>query len=122
MIANIRNLKKLDDILNSEGTILGLYKYNDKHYLGSYLKNKSGTVYYSVNEPMLTRYFNNELRLQEVFLACEDIVVPPNFRKGPVDLVKEQLAKLLTCGERLFIENSAGMRNDTLVGQFTNRN
>lgn len=114
---NVKQLQKIDDILNSEGTILGLHIYNDKLYFSSYLTDKSGTVYYSVDESILTQYFNNQLRLQEVFLASENTTVPQNFNY----LAKEQLAALIACGERLFLENPEGMRSDMLAGQFTNR-
>lgn len=118
MIKEIKNLKKINAIMNAKGTILGLLKYRDKYYLSSYLKDNAGRVYCSVEESVLASYFNNELRLQDVFLASEDIVVPRIFRKETVDLLKEQLADLITCGKRLFFENSDGMRNDSLAEVF----
>jgi hypothetical protein len=120
MIKEIRNLKKVDDILNSEGTILGLCKDKDKFYLRSYLKDKTGMVYYSVEEQMLKRYFKNELTLCDVFLASEDLVIPRNFRNETVYLLIEELTGLIACGEELFLENSGGMRNDELADQFKN--
>src|SRR6478736_2310807 len=114
MIKNIKNLTKISNTLDSKGTILGLLQYNDKYYLSSYLKDNAGRVYCSVKESILARYFNNELKLQEVFMASEDIVAPRNFRKGTIQSIKEQLAELITCGKSLFSENSDGMRNDSL--------
>lgn len=113
----IKNLKKINETLNSKGTILGLLKYNDKYYFSSSLNGESGRVYWSVEEPVLASYFNNQLKLQDVFFASEDIIVPRYFRKEAGDL-KKQLADLITCGKRLFFENSDGMRNDSLAEVF----
>ena len=118
MIKSSRILKKINDTLNSKGTILGLFQYKDKYYLSSYLKDKSGRAYCSVEESTLTRYFNNELRLQEVFMTSDEIVVPPNSKEKTAYLIKEQLADLIASGKRLFSENSDEMRNDSLAELF----
>ena len=118
MIKNVRDLKKIDDILNCEGTILGLHKDKDKLCLSSFLRDGSGTVYYSVDERTLAKYLNNELKLRDVYLASEDTFV---LRNSPIDAVyffKEYLTELITCGERLFRENSDGIKNDMLVELF----
>ena len=114
MIKDNKFLKKINNILNSNGTLLGLFKYNDTYYLSSYIDDNSGRAYCSVDEPTLTSYFNNELRLKDVFMASEDIVVAPGFR----NLIKEQLAELIASGKRLFSENSDEMRNDSLAELF----
>jgi hypothetical protein len=119
MIKNIGDLKKIDDILSLEGTILGLHKDRDKLCLSSCLKDGSGTVYYSVNELTLAKYLNNELRLRDVYLASEDTLV---LRKSPMEAVyffKEYLTELISCGERSFLENSDRIKNDMLVQLFT---
>ncbi len=118
MIKDNRFLKKINDTLNLKGTILGLFKYEDKYYLSSYLKDKSGRAYCSVEESILIRYFNNELRLQEVFMASKEIVVPRNFGRKAVHLIKDQLADLIASGKRLFSENSDDIRNDSLAELF----
>jgi hypothetical protein len=117
MIKDIRFLKKINDTLNLKGTILGLFKYKDKYYLSSYLKDKSVRAYFAVEDSILTRYFNNELRLQEVFMASKEIVVPRDFRKKAY-LIKAQLADLIASGQRLFSENSDDTRNDSLAELF----
>jgi hypothetical protein len=50
-MTNPRNLKKEIDILNSEGCILGFY-YDEKYnpHFGSFLKDGTGTIFYSVSE------------------------------------------------------------------------
>jgi len=118
MIKSSRILKKINDTLNSKGTILGLFQYKDKYYLSSYLKDKSGRIYCSVKESILALYFNNELTLKEVFLASEGIVGPRNFREETIYSIKEQLTKLIAGGKRLFSQNADEMRNDSLVELF----
>ena len=118
MIKSSRILKKINDTLNSKGTILGLFQYKDKYYLSSYLKDRSGRVYCSVKESILALYFKNQLTLQEVFLASDGVVGPRNFRKETVYSIKEHLAGLITSGKRLFSENSEEMRNDSLAELF----
>ena len=118
MIKGNRILNKINDTLNAKGIVLGLFKYEDKYYLSSYLNDKSGRAYCSVEESTLTRYFNNELRLQDVFLASEDVVATRTFGKETINLIKGQLADLITTGKRLFLENSEGMRNDSLAEIF----
>jgi len=118
MIKNIRNLKKIDDILNSEGTILGLHQHRDQLYLSSYLKDESGTVYYSVDALILVRYFKSELKLREVFLASEDVVVPRKSSQATNYLVKAGLTELISCGDRLFSENSEGIKSHRIANLF----
>ncbi|HEY5826221.1 MAG TPA: hypothetical protein VIT44_17745 [Cyclobacteriaceae bacterium] len=118
MIKDIKILKKINDTLNAKGTILGLFKYKDKFYLSSYLKDKSGRAYCSVEESTLASYFNNELSLQEVFFASDDILVPRNFGTKTVALIKEQLTGLIASGKRMFSDNPDEMRNDSLAELF----
>ena len=75
MIIDIHKLKKIDDILNSEGTILGLYQFGDEYILGSFLSNKSGMVYYSTNLETLKKYLTSEIILKQVYLYNEDFIV-----------------------------------------------
>ena len=76
------------------------------------------TVYYSVDEPTLVKYLNNDLKLSEIYLESNDTVVHHNFQMEPVYFIKVELTDLISCGERLFIENSEGIRSDRLAGLF----
>ena len=67
MIENINSLKKVDDLINSEGSILGLYIREDNYYLGSYLTDKSGILYYSTNKIDLTDYINSKIKLIDLY-------------------------------------------------------
>jgi hypothetical protein len=118
---NTLNLKNIGDLLNSEGTLLGLHQNEGELYLSSYLNDKSGTVYYSVDESTLVRYYNNELRLSEMYLTSKDTVVPRCYRTETVYFNKEELTNLISCGDKLFLENSFGMRSDTLANYLQDR-
>ncbi len=114
MILDIRKLKKVDDILNSEGTILGLYKIQSEFFLGSFLKDHSGMVYYSTNLETLKRYLNSEITLRQAYLESEDLIVARQFRNETVSFVKQDLIELIQYGDKLFSQISSSMRNDEL--------
>ena len=115
----INQLKKVDDILNSEGMLLGLYKNNSENlFLSSYLKDGSGEIYYSTNKETLKKYFNSEITLKQVYLESEDFLVSRKFRKETETFIKEDLTDLLQCGDNLFSEISNSMRNDKLAREF----
>jgi hypothetical protein len=67
-MTNPRNLKKEIDILNSEGCILGFY-YDEKYnpHFGSFLKDGTGTIFYSVSEIQIKDYLKSKLTLKELF-------------------------------------------------------
>jgi phage anti-repressor protein len=118
MILDIRKLKKVDDILNSEGTILGLYKIDDQILLGSFLKDHSGMVYYLTSIEILKKYFNSEIILEQVYLESEDFIVTRQYRKETVSFIKEDLVTNIQCGDKLFSQISNSMRNDKLAKEF----
>lgn len=111
MIININKLIKIDDILNSEGSILGLYRINNDLYLGSYLSNKSGVAYYSIEKTVLKMYLNSVLNLKNVYLASDDFIVTTKFRKETTTYIKEDLVDLILFSELLYSEISDSLKN-----------
>ena len=111
MIFDIWKLKKEDDLLNSEGTILGLYKLDTKLYLGSYLKDGSGMVYYSTELSLLKKYFNSEIRLNQLYSESEDFIVARKYRDEVVSFLKQDLVNLIKCGDKLYSELSDALKN-----------
>lgn len=75
MIIDIHKLKKIEDILNSEGTILGLYQIGEEYILGSFLSDNSGVVYYSTNLETLKKYLTSKINLKQVYFNSEDFIV-----------------------------------------------
>lgn len=117
MIADLKKLKKIDDILNSEGTILGLYQMDNQLFLGSFLTDKTGMVYYSTNNKILKQYFNNEITLGQVYLDSKDFIVSRKFRNDTVTYLKQDLADQIQCGDKYYNELSAGMKNPNIQNQ-----
>lgn len=118
MILDIRKLNKQDDILNSEGTILGLYNIGSQIYLGSYLKDGSGIVYYSTTNDILKQYLRSEIRLQELYYESEDFIVSRKFRKETVLFLKQDLSDLIQCGDKLYSELPDSMKNHSFEQKF----
>ena len=118
-MVEINQLKKVDDILNSEGTILGLYEQKTGNlFLSSYLKDGSGEIYYSTDKETLKKYFNSEMTLKQVYLESSDSLVTRKFRKETETFIKQELTDLIQCGDNLFSEISKSMRNDKLAREF----
>ena len=119
-MVEINQLKKVDDILNSEGTILRLYAQESGNlFLSSYLKDGSGEIYYSTDKETLKKYFNSEMTLKQVYLESSDSLVTRKFRKETETFIKEDLTDLILCGDSLFSEISSDMRNDKLAREFS---
>ncbi len=118
-MVEINQLKKVDSILNSEGTILGLFEHKTGIlFLSSYLKDGSGEVYYSTNKETLKKYFNSEMTLKQVYLESDDFLASRKFRGETASFIKEDLTDLIQCGDSLFSELSSDMRNDKLASEF----
>ena len=111
MILNVRKLIKQEDIINSEGTILGLYNLNSSLYLGSLLKDGSGMIYYSTNNDLLRKYLNSEIRLDQLYGESEDLIVTRMYRNETVSFLKQDLTDLIECGDQYYKEISGLMKN-----------
>jgi hypothetical protein len=107
----INRFKRVADILNSEGTILGLYQLHHQLFLGSYLADNLGTVYYSTTKEILQQYLNSEITLNQAYLACEAPLVYCQSRKETVTYLKQDFADKITCGKQYYNEISDGMNN-----------
>jgi hypothetical protein len=118
----INQLLKVGDILNSEGTILGLYKNKTGElFLSSYLKDGSGEIYYSSNDKTVLKYLNSEITLKQVYLESEDFIVSRQYKKETVLFVKQDLLELIQFGDKLFSEIPNSMRNDKITIELNNR-
>jgi hypothetical protein len=114
MIENINSLKKVDDLINSEGSILGLYIREDNYYLGSYLTDISGTLYYSTNKNDLTDYINSKIKLIDLYNKSEDFIVQLKFRSEQHSFLKEDMAQLIKFSDNFYKDIPDSMRNDKL--------
>jgi hypothetical protein len=114
MIENLNNLKKIDDLINSEGSILALYKKEENYYLGSYLSDHSGILYYSTNKIDLTDYINSKIKLIDLYNKSEDFIVQLKYRKEQLSFLKNDMSQFITFGENYYKDIPASMRNDKL--------
>jgi len=114
MIENINSLKKIDDLINSEGSILALYIREDIYYLGSYLTDKSGTLYYSTNKIDLTDYINSKIKLIDLYNKSEDFIVQRKFRAEELSFLKEDMAQLIKFNDKFYKDIPDSMRNDKI--------
>ncbi len=113
-----KHLKKEDDILNSEGTILGLYSCGTKHYLSSHLNDGSGTLYYRTNWDLLKKYMGSEILLKELFLKSDKFSFKPRQGKVISEIDKEDYCNLIQCGESYYSELSDGLKNKEFEKSF----
>ena len=75
-------LKKKHDLIKSAGTILEVYMDGENYYLGSYLTDGSGTLYYPTIKQNLKDYIDSRIMLNELYLKSEDSIVTRNSREG----------------------------------------
>lgn len=105
MIIEINDLKKITDLINSEGTILGLLKdKKSKLFLCSFLKNSEGTVYYSTTKKMLNDYLLGKLKTKELFLKSNSFLVTVKNKNSSKVYIKESIAAEIQCSEIYYTE------------------
>ena len=118
MITDINKLQKIGDILNAEGTILGLYQKNKEYILCSFLSDRSGVVYFSTNLEILTKYFKSEINLRQVYLEADDYIVTRKTKQEIFSHIKSDFSDIIECGDKLYCEISESMKNDKIKNQF----
>ena len=96
MIIEIEKLKKIDDIISCEGSILSVYKYNNKLYLASHLIDGSGVVFYSTNDESLLSYLHSKITLSDLYQLSNDIFVTRKFQKDSKLFLSDDFS-LLDC-------------------------
>jgi hypothetical protein len=107
----LNKLKKTCDILNLEGTILALYKFDDIWCLSSYLKDKSGYIYFRISNTNLRSYINSEFTLEQLFSESDDFMVVKSFRKEAATYIKSDFVGCLQFGEILYSNISSSLKS-----------
>lgn len=107
-----RNLKPVLDILNSEGCILGL-KTDPKGnlYLSSFLKDGSGSVFYSTNLQELKAFLESNLTIKDMYLKSPDFLVKHKLRYDVKTFLKEDFQNDLQCGSDLYKDIPESMKS-----------
>ena len=111
---DINKLKKKCEILNSEGTILALYKCDDHLYLSSYLKDKSGYIYFKTSAASLRSYINSESTLNLLYSESDDFLVIKSFRKESDIYLKSDFIEALQFGEILYSNISFSLKSNDI--------
>ena len=114
-----RNLKKELDIINSEGCILGLYydKKNNPHF-GSFLKDGTGTVFYSVTELQIKDYLKSKLTLIELFANSQTFLIKHKFRNEIKTYLKEDFSDMLQCGSDYYKDIPVSMKSGKIENKY----
>lgn len=60
------------DILNSEGTIIGIEKINNNYFLKIKKQKNNQCAYFPVNREMLQRYFAGEITTRNLLIPLEE--------------------------------------------------
>ena len=111
MLSDIKELEKITDILNSEGTILGLYNLDKKLYLSSFLTDHTGEIYYSTTKEKLLQYLRSKIMLQELYLESDDIFVSRQLRNYTGLHLKQDFANVIKCSGEYYEELSEALKN-----------
>ncbi len=107
-----RNLRRVFDILNGEGCILGLKKdLSGNLYLSSYLKDGSGNVFYSVSEQQLKDFAQSKITIQEMYLTSNEFMVQVRFRNEVKTYLKEEFQDNLFYGSDYYKDISESLKS-----------
>lgn len=62
------NLKKIEDIINSEGSILSIHRDpKNNFFISAKMENQEGMVYFDTNKSKLKKYLNSIITLNKLF-------------------------------------------------------
>ena len=118
---DVQNLKKIIDVLNAEGTILALHEDPDNNlYLSSFLKDGSGTIYYSITEKQLKHYLHSKLTLNELYQQSPSFLVKYIFQKEVKTFLKQDFLNSLQCGNDYYKNLPKSMRSIEIESKLEN--
>ena len=102
----------ISDVLNSEGAILSLFK-DEKHnfYFGFFLKDGTGTIYYSINSSQLKDYLQSKITLGELYIQSQSFLVKHKFKK-------EDFVDSLRCGAEYYKDIPVSMKSKEIETKY----
>ena len=120
MIIDIEKLKKIDDIISCEGSILSLYEYKDKLFLSSHLTDGTGLVFYSTNLESLSLYFDSKITLSELYQLSNDIFITRKYKKDSKLYLSDDFLLLIQYGNLLLEQLSKDLINHHFIERIKN--
>lgn len=120
MVLETSTLHKKLDILNSEGTILGLYSNKDHELiLQASIKGERKMIYFTIGRTALQDYATNKITLHELYMRSEDLLVRTLHEKEEEIAFKVNFDGQLQCGNFLYQDLAKGMKNRKFAKEFS---
>ena len=119
MIVELNTIRKEMDILNSEGTILGLYLSKDQELiLQASIRGDTKLIYFTTDRAALEDYAANKITLHELYMRSEDLLVRTVHGKEEKIAFKVNFDGQLQCGNFLYQDLAKGMKSRKFVKAF----
>jgi hypothetical protein len=120
MIIEIEKLKKIDDIISCEGSVLSVYNYGNYFFLASFLIDGTGTVFYSTNHDMVLSYLNSSITLSQLYQASDDIFVSRVYQRDTTLFLSNDFQELIQFGKLFLNEINKDMINTEFIKRIYN--
>ena len=105
-------MEKKFDILNAEGSVLGLYiNDNQDYYFNSIIKDGSGTIFYQVTLALILKYFYSKYNLKQIIENSPDFIVRHKYRNQEESFLKEDLINQVQSVNSLYCDKPHSMKN-----------
>lgn len=116
----MKNLKKILDLINSEGTILGLHiSQNKKYFIGSKSKDSLETIYFNVTDHELKMYVNGHITLHELYGFSDNYFIVTKTGDEEKTYIFDQYSCNLTFGDLCYDQINNDMKPTTGLDKFS---
>ncbi len=103
-------IKKIIEIINIEGMILGLYKDEHQNYfLKSLIKPGSGYITYKISKETLKNFYDDKYTIEDLLRFSESTLIDYDFRSDKQTFVKIDFYGKLHCGNKKVSDFSDGI-------------
>lgn len=114
------DLDKQLDLINSEGTILGLYhSKKNELFLGSLLSNSNETIFFNVDDHDIRMYINGYITLNELYRFSKNFFVVTKLGRLKKTYLFEQYECDLQYGDLCYDQLDSNMKPEKGLEKFT---
>ena len=114
------DLDKQLDLINSEGTILGLYhSKKNELFLGSLLSNSNETIFFIVDDHDIRMYINGYITLNELYRFSKNFFVVTKSGRLKKTYLFEQYECDLQYGDLCYDQLDSNMKPEKGLEKFT---